>query len=406
MKIPPFLVFAVSCLLITGVVAADERRDGGMKKVLTGTDVLVRDGFSTLKGQRIGLITNHTGIDGQGVSTIVHLYDAPGVDLVALFSPEHGLHGKLDIASISDSKDDGTGLRVFSLYGETRQPTAEMLDGIDTLVFDIQDIGTRFYTYISTLGLAMQAASEHGKRFVVLDRPNPINGVDVSGPVTDAGRESFTAFHGLPVRHGMTTGELALMFRSERNLDLELEVIELEHWNRAGYFDGTGLRWVNPSPNMRSLAQALLYPGIGLLETTNLSVGRGTDTPFEVIGAPWLNGDSFAFELNALGLAGVVFIPIRFEPSSSKFAAEACGGVNIAVTNRDIFDPVRTGLEIARQLRLNYPGEWDIESYDRLLVHAATFEAVHEGRNVSEIEAGYRQGLEAFNARRIRYLLY
>ena len=279
MKTPPFLVFAVSCLLITGVVAADERRDGGMKKVQTGIDVLVRDELRALAGQRVGLITNQTGIDGLGVSTIVRLYDAPGVDLVALFSPEHGLHGKLDIASISDSKDDGTGLRVFSLYGDTRQPTAEMLDGIDTLVFDIQDIGTRFYTYISTLGLAMQAASEHGKRFVVLDRPNPINGVDVSGPFADAGRESFTAFHKLPVRHGMTTAELALMFRSERNLDLELEVIELEHWNRAGYFDGTGLRWVNPSPNMRSLAQALLYQGIGLLETTNLAVGRGTDTP-------------------------------------------------------------------------------------------------------------------------------
>ena len=406
MKTPPFLVFAVSCLLITGVVAADERRDGGMKKVQTGIDVLVRDELRALAGQRVGLITNQTGIDGLGVSTIVRLYDAPGVDLVALFSPEHGLHGKLDIASISDSKDDGTGLRVFSLYGDTRQPTAEMLDGIDTLVFDIQDIGTRFYTYISTLGLAMQAASEHGKRFVVLDRPNPINGVDVSGPFADAGRESFTAFHKLPVRHGMTTAELALMFRSERNLDLELEVIELEHWNRAGYFDGTGLRWVNPSPNMRSLAQALLYPGIGLLETTNLSVGRGTDTPFEVIGAPWLNGDSFAFELNALGLAGVVFIPIRFEPDSSKFAGEACGGVNIAVTNREVFDPIRTGLEIARQLRLNYPGEWDIESYDRLLVHAATFEALREGRSVSEIEAGYREGLEAFKDRRARYLLY
>ena len=406
MKILPILALAVSCLLITGVVAADEREAGAMEKVLTGIDVLVRDEFSMLAGQRVGLITNQTGIDGQGVSTIVRLHEAPGVELVSLFSPEHGLHGKLDIASISDSKDAGTGLRVFSLYGETRQPTAEMLVGIDTLVFDIQDIGTRFYTYISTLGLAMQAASDHGKRFVVLDRPNPINGVDVSGPVTDAGRESFTAFHGLPVRHGMTTGELALMFRSERNLELELEIVELVNWNRGDYFDATGLRWVNPSPNMRSLTQALLYPGIGLLETTNLSVGRGTDTPFEVIGSPWLNGDSFAVELNALGLAGVAFIPVRFEPDASKFAGEASGGVNIVVTNRNVFDPIITGLEFARQLRLSYPDDWDIGAYDRLLVHAATFEALREGRTVSEVEAGYREGLEAFKARRTRYLLY
>jgi uncharacterized protein YbbC (DUF1343 family) len=204
----------------------------------------------------------------------------------------------------------------------------------------------------------------------------------------------------------MTVGELAFMFRSERKLDLDLEVIELENWDRSTYFDATGLRWVNPSPNMRSLTEALLYPGIGLLETTNLSVGRGTDTPFEVIGAPWLDGDSFAFNLNGHRLPGVVFIPVRFEPDASKFAGEACGGVNIIVTDRAMFDPVGTGLEIARQLRLEYPDKWDIEVYNRLLVHQGTFEAVREGRAVSSMESGYREGLETFTQRRQAFLLY
>lgn len=407
-KTPPFLVLLVCCLLPVAVstAVADEGEVAGTGKVQTGIDVLVRDGFRPLAGRRVGLITNHTGIDGQGISTVLRFYQAPGVTLVSLFSPEHGLHGKLDIPHIANSEDDATGLRVYSLYGDTRSPQAEMLEGIDTLVFDIQDIGTRFYTYISTLGLAMQAASEHGIRFVVLDRPNPINGTDVSGPVADAGEESFTAFHSLPVRHGMTVGELAFMFRSERKLDLDLEVIELENWDRSTYFDATGLRWVNPSPNMRSLTEALLYPGIGLLETTNLSVGRGTDTPFEVIGAPWLDGDSFAFNLNGHRLPGVVFIPVRFEPDASKFAGEACGGVNIIVTDRAMFDPVGTGLEIARQLRLEYPDKWDIEVYNRLLVHQGTFEAVREGRAVSSMESGYREGLETFTQRRQAFLLY
>lgn len=407
MKIPSLLMLLVSGLLISGIVDANKgQQDRVATKVLTGIDVLVRDEFSALAGRRLGLITNQTGVDGQGISTVSRLHEAPGVKLVSLFSPEHGLHGKLDVPRISDSKDDGTGLRVYSLYGETRRPTAEMLAGIDTLVFDIQDIGTRFYTYISTLGLAMQAAAEHGVRFVVLDRPNPINGVDVSGPVADAGRESFTAFHSLPVRHGMTIGELALMFRSELKLDLELEIVELANWDRSTYFDSTGLRWINPSPNMRSLTEALLYPGIGLLETTNLSVGRGTDTPFELIGAPWLDGDSFAFELNGLGLAGVAFVPIRFMPDASKFEGEDCGGVNIIVTDRALFSPVKTGLSIARQLRLDYPETWEVEAYGRLLVHGDTLEALRKGQAVSAMEMGYGEVLDRFVQRRQAFLRY
>jgi len=390
------LVFAAA-----GVSAAD--RPG---RALVGIDVLARDGFAALDGQRVGLITNHTGVDGEGVPTIHRLHEAPNVQLAALFSPEHGLHGQLDVARIADSEDEGTGLRVYSLYGETRQPTPAMLAGLDTLVFDIQDIGTRYYTYISTLGLAMQAAAEAGLRFVVLDRPNPINGVSVAGPVRDADADSFTAFHALPVRHGMTVGELARMFRAELGLDLDLEIMKVENWRRADWFDATGLRWINPSPNMRSLAQALLYPGIGLLETTNLSVGRGTDTPFEVFGAPWLDGDSFAFELNRLGLPGVAFVPVRFTPDASKFAGEDCGGVNVIVTDREVFEPVRTGLAIARQLRLRYPDAWDADTYGRLLANRATLEALLAGAETADIESAFAAGLQAFRERRAAFLLY
>ena len=241
---------------------------------------------------------------------------------------------------------------------------------------------------------------------MVLDRPNPINGIDVSGPVADPGRESFTAFHRLPVRHGMTVGELALMFRAERKLDLELEIVELERWDRAAFFDATGQRWVNPSPNMRSLTQALLYPGIGLLETTNLSVGRGTDTPFEVLGAPWLDGQRLAAELRTMSLPGVAFVPVEFVPDASTFEGETCRGVNVIVTDRATFDPVHTGLEIARQLRILHPDEWTAEAYDRLLAHAGTLEAVREGKTVADIEASYREGLAEFMTRRKAFLLY
>lgn len=399
-------VFTVLFVLAALALSAPAAADGLRQPVLTGIDVLVRDGFAPLAGRRVGLITNHTGLDARGRSTARLLHEAPAVELVALFSPEHGLEGTLDVPTIGHGEDDATGLRVYSLYGETRRPLPGMLAGIDTLVFDIQDIGTRFYTYISTLGLAMEAAAEHGLRFVVLDRPNPIGGVRVAGPVADPGRESFTAFHRLPLRHGMTVGELARMFRAERVPGLELSVIALENWPREAHYDATGLLWVNPSPNMRSLAQALLYPGVGLLETTNLSVGRGTDTPFEVFGAPWLDGVGFASALNGLDLPGVVFVPVRFTPEASKFAGERCGGVNVIVTDRARFEPVRTGLEIALALQRGYRGTWEIEAYQRLLVSAATLEGIRAGRPFEELQARWRGELEDFLRRRAAYLLY
>ncbi len=375
-------------------------------RVLPGIDVLQRDGFKRLQGRRVGLITNHTGVNREGVSTAALIHKAPGVALVAIFSPEHGLQGQLDVANIQDTRDPATGVVVYSLYGKTRKPTAGMLQGIDTLVFDIQDIGTRFYTYISTMGYAMQAAAQHKLRFMVLDRPNPINGRDVAGPVLDAGRESFVAFHRLPIRHGMTVGELATMFNNELRLGLDLEVVRVEGWQREDCFDATGLRWINPSPNMRSLRAALLYPGIGLLETTNLSVGRGTETPFEWIGAPWRDGHRLAEAMNRRNLPGVRFEPVEFTPDSSKFEKQKCQGVRITITDRKALEPVRVGLAMACELRRNHRDAWDAKAFDRLLGHAATIQALLEGKDVDEIESTWQVERNRFLERRARCLLY
>ena len=395
-----------------GTVAAGAIRDATptqsrpRAEVLTGIDVLKRDGFRQLAGRKIGLITNHTGRSREGESTVNLLHEAKDVKLAILFSPEHGFEGKLDISRIGNTQDQATGLKVFSLYGETRKPTPAMLSEIDTLVFDIQDIGARFYTYVSTMGEAMRACAEHGKRFVVLDRPNPIGGVAVAGPMLDAGRESFVGFHRLPVRHGMTIGELAHLFQDELKLELDLQVIECVGWKRADAFDATGLAWINPSPNMRNLTQAFLYPGIGLLETTNLSVGRGTDTPFEVIGAPWLDGRKLAAELNAQATAGVRFVPIEFTPTSSKFANQNCGGINVVITDRSRFEPLRTGFEIAAQLRRLYADQWEAKGYDRLLGNQATLQAVLDGKSADAIEEVARAGVSDFQRRRMKYMLY
>src|SRR5581483_2880797 len=294
-----------------------------MNPVSTGIDVLQRGGFVPLRGRRVGLITNHTGLNREGHATADLLHAAPNLQLAALFGPEHGIRGALD-EHVPDMKDEATGLPVYSLYGARNRPTAEQLAGLDTLVFDIQDIGTRFYTYISTLGLTLEEAAKHGLRYVVLDRPNPLGGLEVEGPLADADQLSFTAYHRLPIRHGMTVGELARLFNAEKKLGADLQVILVEGWRRADFWDATNLTWVNPSPNMRSLTEALLYPGIGLLETTNISVGRGTDTPFEIFGAPWLDGRRLAAALNAREAPGVRFVPVRFTPKSSVYAGQAC----------------------------------------------------------------------------------
>jgi uncharacterized protein YbbC (DUF1343 family) len=390
--------------LLAEAILGHKRKDGS-KNALNGIDVLVRDNYSILKGRRVGLITNHTGRDREGRSTIDLLFNAPEVKLVALFSPEHGIRGLLD-EKVGNSTDEKTGLPIFSLYGETRQPTAEMLKGIDTLVFDIQDIGARFYTYPSTLGLAMEAAAKNNLRFVVLDRVNPINGVDVAGPIADGDKLSFVAFHRIPIRHGMTVGELAQLFNRERGVNAELQVVKIEDWRRDQWFDETGLPWINPSPNMRSLTQATLYPGVCLLEPTNVSVGRGTDTPFELIGAPWIDGRKLAEALNNAKLPGVRFVPVRFTPKASVHKDAECGGVNIIITDRRSFEPVITGLEMAVQLLRLYPKDFATDKFNRLLVNQQIYDAFKMGAEAKAMRQVWETELEAFKAIRRKYLLY
>jgi uncharacterized protein YbbC (DUF1343 family)/CubicO group peptidase (beta-lactamase class C family) len=373
---------------------------------LNGIDVLARDNFAILKGKRVGLITNHTGKDRSGKTTIDLIFKAPDVKLVALFSPEHGIRGALDQEKITNSTDEKTGLPVFSLYGETRKPTDEMLKNLDVLVYDIQDIGARFYTFISTMGLALEAAAKNKVKFVVLDRVNPINGAGVEGPIADGDKLSFIAHHRLPIRHGMTVGELAQLFNSERNINADLQIVKVENWRRGAWFDETGLTWINPSPNMRSLTQATLYPGVCLLEPTNVSVGRGTDTPFEVIGAPYIDGQKLAAALNAAKLPGVRFVPVRFTPTTSVNKGAECGGVNLIITNRDALEPVLTGLEMAAQIYKLYPKEFNVEKFNRLLVSDNIYNAFKQGSEAKALRQIWQSELEQFKALRQKYLLY
>lgn len=386
-------------------LAATTNQPSDSAKVLTGIDVLERENFKPLAGLRIGLVTNHTGRDRSGVQTIDVLSKAPGVKLSALFSPEHGIRGEAD-EKVSDSKDEATGLPIYSLYGESRRPTVAQLQNLDALVFDIQDIGTRFYTYIATLGYVLEEAAKAKLPVYVLDRPNPIAGVAVEGPIADQDKLSFTSYHTIPTRHGLTIGELAQLFNKQRNIGADLHVIKMEGWRRSMWFDETNLMWVNPSPNMRSLTEATLYPGIGLLETTNVSVGRGTDTPFEVVGAPWIQGDKLADYLNQRAIPGVRFVPLRFTPKTSVFKDEQCGGVNIIIIDRDSFRPLLAGIEIAVALRTLYPNDWKVDSYLRLLVSADTLERVKHGDSPGSIVSSWDEQLNKFRLARAAVLLY
>jgi uncharacterized protein YbbC (DUF1343 family)/CubicO group peptidase (beta-lactamase class C family) len=373
--------------------------------VLNGIDVLERDGFKAVQGLRIGLITNQTGIDRSRRSTIDLLAAAPNVKLTALFSPEHGIRGTLDQAKISDSKDEKSGVPVYSLYGAIRAPTAQQLAGLDALVFDIQDIGCRFYTYISTLSLALEAAARHEKKFIVLDRVNPIGGIGVRGPLRE-GPDSFLAAHRIPVQHGMTAGELARMMVAEKKSSLDLQVIKCEGWTRERLFDETGLPWVNPSPNMRSLTAALLYPGVGLLEYTNLSVGRGTDSPFEVVGAPWIDEILLAREFNAIGLEGVQATPIQFTPSASTFKAQLCHGLRFTVTDRHACPSVVVGAAVGSALCRHYPKDFQTTNLNKLLLHEKSASAIKAARPPAEIQQLWRADERAFIIRRRKFLLY
>jgi uncharacterized protein YbbC (DUF1343 family)/CubicO group peptidase (beta-lactamase class C family) len=383
-----------------GAVAAREP-----EPVLTGIDVLLAEGFARLRGRRVGLVTNQTGRSRGGASTIDLLKDAKGVELVALFSPEHGIRGVLD-AAVSSSRDDKTGLPIHSLYGQTLRPTSEMLAGIDTIVIDLQDIGVRFYTYVSTMAYVMEEAAKRKIAVVVLDRPNPINGFQVEGPTLPREALGFTAYYPMPIRHGMTIGELATLFNAENKIGAGLAVVQLKGWRRAAWFDETGVPWMNPSPNMRNLNEATLYPGIGAIEGTNLSVGRGTDTPFEHIGAPWIDGVQLAGELRARRLPGIRFYPVTFTPASSKYAGETCQGVFMVIADREALRPVRVGLEIAAALARLYPRDFKIEAAERLFGSRAALQRVQAGEDPAAVAASWAGDEARWRLLRAKYLLY
>lgn len=372
-------------------------------KTLNGIDVLVKEHFAPLKGLRVGLITNHTGHDRQRNPTIDLLLHAPEVQLKALFSPEHGIRGLKD-EPVSDEVDEQSGLPVYSLYGEHLKPKPEQLQHLDALVFDIQDIGCRFYTYTATMALAMEAAAENGKKYFVLDRVNPLNGVTIDGPVL-IGEPSFVGFHRVPLRYGMTIGELARMFKAERNCAADLTVIPLENWRRDLWFDQTGLPWTDPSPNIRNLTEAILYPGLGLLERA-VSVGRGTDTPFEIVGAPYVDDVRLADELNHARLPDVRFVPIRFTPTYSTYQNQFCRGVYILLTDRQACNVVDVGLQIAKTLYRLYPHDFDPDKVSHLLLHPPTLEAIKADKPLSEIHLSWQKDLDEFQKIRAKYLIY
>jgi len=359
--------------------------------------------------KRIGLVTNQTGIDGLGIRTIDVLANAPGISLAAIFSPEHGVTGTLDTTDINNSKDATTGVPVYSVYGGTdaaRRPPADVMKNLDAVVFDIQDAGAPFYTYETTLGYFLEGAAKAGVELIVLDRPNPVTGSFVQGPVADAGRESFTNYWTVPVRHGMTLGELAKMFNAERNINAKLTVVPMEGWQRGDWFDSTGLAWVNPSPNLRSVTEAALYPGVALIEGTNISVGRGTDTPFELVGAPWVKSKEFAAYLNARGIAGVRFVPVTFTPASSVYSGQICSGVNIILTDRNGVDSPELGIELAAALHKLYAADFKIERIGGLLVNQNAFDALVAGQDPRRIAQDWQDGLAAFQKVREKYLIY
>ncbi len=392
-----FSSFALAVLLLTlNARGAD---------VLCGIDVLKRDDFKQLAGRKVALITNHTGRDREGNRIVDLLHDAKNVELVRLFAPEHGLYGALD-EKVGHGTDERTGLQVYSLYGETRRPTTEMLEGVDTLVFDIHDIGTRYYTYPATMGNCMEEAKKRNLRMVVLDRPNPITGIRVDGPVAEKEFHGFTAFGPLPVVHGMTIGELAKFFNAEYGINCDLVVVPCEGWKRSMWYDETNLFWVNPSPNMRNLTQAALYPCVGLLEATNLSVGRGTDQPFEVFGAPWIDGRKLAAALNDAKLPGLRFVPIEFTPDTREFKGKACEGVYIIVTDREALRPVESGLAMAWHLRKLFGEKFNMDNVVRLLQNRRALEALKKTDDPMSLAATWKGDVEQFKSKRSKYLMY
>jgi uncharacterized protein YbbC (DUF1343 family) len=393
----------IVCALLIALPACAQEQDS---QVVTGLEVLAGQNFALLSGKRVGVVTNHTGVDRNGTPVYRLIGDCPDVTLTAVFAPEHGLEGKIEGEYESGGKLSG-GLKVYSLYGKDRKPRPEWLEGLDVMVFDIQDIGARFYTYITTMALCMDAAADAGVEFVVLDRPNPVGGVAVEGPVLeDALRGDFIAYYPIPVRHGMTVGELAGLFNQEFGIGVKLTVVQMTGWTRTMYYDQTGLPWIDPSPNMRSLMAAILYPGLGIAEATNISVGRGTDIPFEIYGAPFIDGKKLADMLNSEAIPGVTFRDTTFTPVSHVFPGKACGGVRAVVTGRTAFNSVTAGMHLLAALETLYPAEFKLDRIDRWVGRRDVKTQLAGGVPVDAIIAGWSDSLERFKTTRAKYLIY
>jgi uncharacterized protein YbbC (DUF1343 family)/CubicO group peptidase (beta-lactamase class C family) len=408
-------------LRIASITGYNEMQSAGRKLVArngtvkTGIDVLEETKFAALHPARgsaprsIGLLTNQTGVDSEGRRTIDVLANVPGISLDAIFSPEHGVAGTLDTTDVKNTKDQATGIAVYSVYGAKdaqRRPSIDVLKRLDAVVIDLADAGVRFYTYETTMGFFLEAAAKAGIEVIVLDRPNPITGAFVQGPVSDEGRENFTNYFPEPPRHGMTMGELAKMFNAERHIGSRLVVVSMQGWQPGDWFDSTGVGWVNTSPNLRDLNENTLYPGVGMIEGANVSVGRGTDTPFEVVGAPWIKGREFAAYMNGRSVQSVRFVPIAFTPSASNYAGERCEGVNLILLDRNTLEAPELGIELASALRKLYPNDFKLEKMSDLLVNQSVLEAIGAGEDPRRIAEDWQERLEEFLRVREKYLLY
>ena len=388
--------------------------------LVSGCEASVKTGLDNINsykhvfdGKRVGIITNHTAYNSRGEYIIDVFRRMDNVAVAAFFSPEHGLYGvEEDGKRIESITEPNYQIPVYSLYGKTLKPTREMLENIDVLVFDIQDIGARFYTYIYTMSLAMEAAAENGRRFVVLDRPNPINGLRVEGNILKPKFASFVGLYPVPVRHGMTAGELARMFNEQGwlkdGVKADLEVIPMKDWRRSMWYDRTGLKFIKPSPNMVSLEAAAVYPGLCLLEGTNVSEGRGTPLPFTQFGAPWIDSGRLVAELNKLNLPGIRFRPASFTPVSSKYKGQRCNGVRIIVTDRDLLEPYFSGILIVNKIYQMYPDDfqWRVSHFDRLCGTSAVREAITNHSSLKELREGWQAELKSFLQIRNKYLTY
>jgi uncharacterized protein YbbC (DUF1343 family) len=412
------LMFALASSVVTVAAAAASsaskaarstqrpaKHSGRSGRVQLGIDVLESEKFAPLRGKHIGLITNHTGQDALGRSTIDQLSHAPGVQLTALFSPEHGLAGRND-ENVASGKDAATGLTIFSLYGDTRRPTDDMLKNIDALVFDVQDAGVRFYTYTTTMAYCMEEAAKRHIAFYVLDRPNPLGGEIIEGPTIDADKTAFVAYYPIPIRYGLTIGELAEFFNHENHIDCDLHVVEMKNWHRNYFFESTGIRWTPPSPNLRTLKGSIIYPGLEILQSADVSVGRGTETPFEEFGAPWIVGADVASDLNGLHLPGLRFSDQPFIPVSGLYGGRRCGGVGVRVTDRAAVRSVRMGIEIATILKKRYPDNFDPSKLITLIGNQETIDMLVGGDSPDAIVNSWTPSLAAFDATRRKYFIY